>query len=56
MYNKYRQYIAFKKISKELMSEILHPTGLWDWCMPEGSKKEMPFLLMKSSIKLLVLF
>ena len=33
-----------------------HPRRLWDWCVLEDEKKETEsFLLMKSSIKSLVL-
>ena len=54
----FNQCKAFKKdISKELMSVAWHPTRWWDWCMKEDNKIDVnAFLLIKSSVKMLVLF
>ena len=57
-HNRLKQHNAFKKhISKELIIVAWHPKRWWDWSMPEDEIKKLNhFLLMKSSIKLLLLF
>ena len=55
---KIKQNKASKKDTwKDLMPVAQNPTGWWDlWIIEDEKKKQNQFFLMKSSIKLLLLF